>query len=264
MNTRSRVAKLCVVVSVTASIAMAVPQDAAAQAVEPEPIDARSREVLDAMSRFIDGLDQFSFTARVQYDRTAQSGQLVEVHEQHDVAVQRPGRLRATVLGEEGVRAVLLNDGTLTVVDPLTQQYFQADAPGTVEDAVDVMVVDLGLSLPNADFLYTNSAAILTADATSSEYLGVVLFDGGPCHHLAFARPGLSWQVWVAAGTHPTPRRISLHYVDQPGAPRFAATLDWQLTEIAYDRSAFAFIPDDAMRPVQTINDLSRARGEEP
>lgn len=262
MNTRSGISKLRVAAAYTALISMAMAQGGEAETVESRSIDSKSKEVLNSMSRFLDGLDQFSFTARVQYDRTTESGQLVEVHEQHDVAVQRPGRLRATVLGEEGVRAVIVNDGTLTLVDPLTKEYFQAAAPGTVGDAVDVMVVDLGMSLPNADFVYRNSDEILTANATGSEYLGVVVLDGRPCHHLAFIQPGLHCQVWVSAGVHPTPSRISLQYVDQPGAPRFSATLDWQLAGITFDQSAFTFIPDDSMRSVETIEEFG-VRGED-
>ncbi|MEO1535216.1 MAG: DUF2092 domain-containing protein, partial [Planctomycetota bacterium] len=116
--------------------------------------DDRSEALLTTMGRFLAARDQFSFVAEVVYDRPLPTGQLVETRERHEISVRRPGSLRATVLGENGVRLALLRDGVLTIADPVRRRYFEATAGGSLGDAVDVLVIDLGLSLPGADLVH--------------------------------------------------------------------------------------------------------------
>ncbi|MEM1109507.1 MAG: DUF2092 domain-containing protein [Planctomycetota bacterium] len=220
------------------------------------PTEIQGEEIVRSMGNFLDGLSQFSFVANVNYDRALPSEQLIEVHEIHEVAVRRPGQLRATVLGENGLRAVVINNGTATLVDPISRKYFQCSVPESLGEATDVLVIDLGLSLPNADFIYEDAGTLLLADVKRSEYLGVVLLDGQACHHIAFAQDGLDWQLWVSAGVHPLPQRISLQYVDRPGKPRFSASLEWHLSGVRYGDTAFTFVADDTMQLLNSIDEF--------
>ncbi|MEM1185922.1 MAG: DUF2092 domain-containing protein [Planctomycetota bacterium] len=252
MNTRTTVGAL-------AGIAMFAASDASA--TTEFAVDERSQSIVLGMGEFLSGLRQLSFTATVWYDRVLDSGKIVEVHEVHEIAVKRPGKLRATVLGENGLRAAIVGDGVATIVDPVSHRYFQCAVPPSVGGAVDVMVIDLGLSLPSADFVYDDSGASMLGAVETSTYLGIVPIDGEPCHHMAFSQEGLEWQLWVSAGVHPTPTRISLRYTDRPGAPRFTADLDWQLSTVAFDDSAFTFVPDHGMTSVGTFDELLVSEG---
>ncbi|MEM1330950.1 MAG: DUF2092 domain-containing protein [Planctomycetota bacterium] len=225
-------------------------------------IDPQTASVLTAMDRFLNDVPQFSVSAGVTYDRTLESGQLVEVSEQHEVSVLRPGSLRATVLGADGVRLALVHEQTITLVDPIGQTYFQAEAEGTLGEAVDVMVIDLGLSIPIADLMYENPAVSMTSEVVESRYLGVVPLDGVPCHHLSFRQDGLEWQMWVAAGVHPTPLRLVIHYTDRPGTPRFSASLAWTLNQTQFDESAFTFSPSEGYRAIDDIRRLTQPEAE--
>lgn len=252
MKTKQRTLLLTSFVVIASSLAY--PRTTLAESVQS--IDERTRDIVTLMGEFLDDLPQFAFTAKVRYDRALEAGTLVEAHEVHHVAVKRPGQLRATVLGDSGLRAALISDGTATLVDPVSRRYFQCEVPKSVGGAVDVLVIDLGLSLPSADFIYEDSASTLLADVESSEYLGVVPIDGAPCHHMVFLQEGLEWQLWVSAGVHPVPNRISMRYTDRPGAPRFSASLDWNLATTRYSDSAFAFIVDDGMTVIESIEDF--------
>jgi len=219
-----------------------------------EVIDSRSENIVRSMGGFLGGLPQFSFVANVNYDRELETGQLVEAHEIHEVSVRRPGQLRATVLGENGLRAAIINKGTATLVDPLSRKYFQCAVPETLGEAIDVLVIDLGLSLPSADFIYADPDQLFLADVVRSEYLGVVMLDEQACHHMAFVQDGLEWQLWVSTGVHPLPKRISLRYIDRPGSPRFSASLQWRLSDVVYGETAFNFVVDDMMQSVDSIS----------
>ena len=220
----------------------------------PPPIEGRVKTILESMNAFLTERDQFRFEAHVTYDRPAPSGQLLETHEVHDVAVQRPGSLRATVLGQDGARVAFAHDGTLTIADPLRAKFFQAEVPEQLDEVVDVMIVDLGLALPNADFVSNDPMRSLTSSVTRSEYVGIAMVDGEPCHHLAFAQEELEWQLWVSAELQPVPRRLSMHYIDQPSSPRFTASLQWMFDEARYPELAFGFTPSERMTRVETID----------
>lgn len=259
MKIKSRAVLLPCIAAIATSVTFA----AATVAESVRGVDDRSRAIVASMGDFLDELPQLAFKAEVQYDRTLESGTMVEVHEQHDVAVKRPGQLRATVLGEAGLRAAIISQGTATLVDPASGRYFQCEVPETLGEAVDVLVIDLGLSLPSADFIYRDAATTLLADVESSEYLGVAVVDGAPCHHMVFVQEGLEWQLWVSAGVHPVPNRISMRYTDRPGAPRFSASLDWDVTSTSYADSAFTFIADDTMTSIESIEELVGKGGDQ-
>ncbi|MEM9064086.1 MAG: DUF2092 domain-containing protein [Planctomycetota bacterium] len=222
----------------------------------------QAEAILGSMGQMLSGLEQFSFVADVTYDRFGESGGLLETHERHEVSVRRPGDLRATVIGHGGALAALVRNGTLTIIDPLRNQYFQADATGTLGDAIDTMVIDLGLSLPTADLLYDNPAETLLAQATTATYAGVTPIDGVPCHHLAFSQDGLNWQVWIDSGVYPLPLRVVMQYTDLPERPRFAADLKWTLSSLPYQDTAFTFEPTSAMTQVADIESIVPNRGK--
>lgn len=226
-------------------------------------IDGRTQNVLAAMNQFLRDRQQFRFDASITYDRELESGQLLEVHESHQVAVQRPGSLRATVLGDDGARLAFVHSGTVTIVDPIRQKYFQAGVPDDLDGAVDVMVIDLGLALPSADFVSGDPVKSLTSRSPSSRYVGISMIDGTACHHMAFAEDGLEWQLWVSAEMQPVPRRITIQYVDRPRNPRFIATLDWAFDSIQYPDTAFEFTASEDMTRVEDPASLGLPGGEE-
>lgn len=224
--------------------------------------DDRVAMLLESMNDYLIEREQFRFTADVVYDRQSRSGQLIEVHETHDVAVQRPGSLRATVLGGDGARLAFVHDGTLSIVDPIRDVYFEAGVPGSLDEAIDVMIIDLGLSLPSADFVSEDPVRSLTARVTRSEYIGVSMITGVPCHQIAFAQDGLAWQLWISADLKPVPRRISMQYLDRPRNPRFSATLAWSFDETPYPASSFHFLTDSSMKKAETISEVIPPEGQ--
>ncbi|MEM9348277.1 MAG: DUF2092 domain-containing protein [Planctomycetota bacterium] len=221
-----------------------------------EQIDPRSEQVLAAMGQHLGGLKQFAFTADVSYDSTTESGQLIEMNERHSVAVKRPGQLRATVLGKNGIRLAIINNKMLTLYDRNSGKYFQAGVPADLDGAIDSLVIDLGMSLPSADFVYADPASVMKAQVKSSTYLGVTLLKEQPCHHLAFKQDGLHWQLWVSAGAHPVPVRITMQYIKRAGSPRFSADLAWETNGMTFSDLAFTFIPDDSAVQVKTVKEL--------
>jgi hypothetical protein len=54
--------------------------------------------------------------------------------------------------------------------------------------------------------------------------------DGVVCDHLAFAGPGIEWQIWIGPEKDPLPGRLAVTYVSMEWQPRFLVTFsDWNL-----------------------------------
>lgn len=224
---------------------------------QPDAIAPAALQVVESMGTFLESQPNRRFTAQVTYDEVLESGQLAAVSERHDVVARLPHMMRATVLGRDGAFAVMLADGRMTVVDGIGNRYAEMDSAGNVPEAVDQLAEELGLSFPGADFLYPNPARGIMALVSSGEYLGVALVQGEPCHHLALRQPGLDWQLWVAVGPYPTPQRVSLIYTSVEHAPRFTATLDWELSSLPFPEDSFRYVPAGDARRVASVAALT-------
>jgi hypothetical protein len=77
-----------------------------------------AREILMNMAGFLAGLETFSVTVRGGYDVLQESGQKIEFLEVSDIAVARPGQLRAAGTDSSGRSSVVMFDGkVITVYD---------------------------------------------------------------------------------------------------------------------------------------------------
>ncbi|MEM9083387.1 MAG: DUF2092 domain-containing protein [Planctomycetota bacterium] len=164
MQTKPRAIVLTDITAIATSVAYA----ATTLTESVQSLDDRSREIVTSMGDFLDELSQFAFTAKVEYDRTLESGTLVEAHEVHDVAVKRPGQLRATVLGESGLRAALISEALrLSLILPRGDI---SNAKCPIRSARLLMSWPLTWDcIPSADFIYRDAATTLLADVKTSE-----------------------------------------------------------------------------------------------
>jgi hypothetical protein len=78
-----------------------------------------------------------------------------------------------------------------------------------------------------------------------------------PCDHLAARTPqGVDFQVWIAQGDQPVPRRIVITYRGETGQPQFWADLsDWNLAPDVSD-SLFAFTPPNGAERIQFLAEV--------
>jgi hypothetical protein len=81
-----------------------------------------------------------------------------------------------------------------------------------------------------------------------------------PCDHLAVrTSKGVDFQVWVAQGSEPLPRRIVITYQEEPGQPQFWADLsDWNLSPEISD-TLFTFTPPAGADRIQFLAEVGGA-----
>lgn len=225
-------------------------QQAKAPADPAEKMDPQAQRILRQMSDFLAAQREFSVRTEGTLDEVLESGQKVQRQREGDVSVQRPNRLRVDRSGDLA-RLHLFYDGQrLTLQGERANAYATTPAPSTLDATLDMASQQLGLDAPAADLLLSDPYTALTEDVRSGSYLGRVVVDGTPVHHLAFRnRGGVDWELWVEDGPRPLPRKYVITSRDLPGAPQYSVNLsDWNLSPQLTPQQ-FQFTPlSDAMR----------------
>ncbi|NJD25369.1 MAG: DUF2092 domain-containing protein [Betaproteobacteria bacterium] len=197
----------------------------AAVAIAPE-----ATAVLKRMTDYIGGLSQFSASTRNTLEVVTLEGEKLQFDAAAEVAVQRPNRLRAVRNGDQQAQTLYYDGATLTLVDRSggKERYASLPAPATIEGALDLARAQFDLEAPGGDLLYRDAYALLMEDVVAARYVGTTLVDGVRCHHLAFRGTQTDWQLWVADGAQPYPRKMVITSKWMTGAPQFTMMAsDW-------------------------------------
>ncbi|MGL4541797.1 MAG: DUF2092 domain-containing protein, partial [Polymorphobacter sp.] len=129
--------------------------------------------------------------------------------------------------GYDSVR-MYFDGKTVTLIDVDDNIYAQVTAATSNDELLAVMVNQLALPVPGADFLFTNSYDRLSAGIVEAKDVGPAIVDGIKCRHLAFRNVDTDWQLWIRAGDKPLPCKFIVTSKTMAGAPQFSLRIhDW-------------------------------------
>ena len=221
-----------------------------AQAQTPA-VDPAAVQKLKQMTEFLDGLQQFSVQTQSTIEELHVSGHRVDKDLAANVTVKRPNKLRAARAGGLMDQRFFYDGKTLTLYNPAEKVYATEAAPDTIERMIDFARETVGILLPAADLLYRNAFPLLMQDVTLAAVVGKTVLDGVTCDHLLFSRPDVDFQVWIAEGSQPLPRKYVVTETGTPALLSITTVLrDWN-TAPAVDDAQFTFVPPkdaDAIR----------------
>ncbi len=221
----------------------------AAEAQAPA-VDPAAVRILQRMTDYLGSLQQFSVHTQNTLEDVLDSGQRVDFEVSASVIVSRPNKLRAERVGDL-ISQVFYYDGkTLTLYNPSDKVYATEPAPGTIEGVLDFARESLGLVIPVADLVYRNAYPLLMQDVTSAVVVGKAVIGGVKCDHLAFRRPGVDFQVWVADGGQPLPRKYVVTDTGTPALMSLVSVMsDWNVAPAVAD-ARFAFVPPQGAKRI--------------
>jgi hypothetical protein len=206
------------------------PPAAAASAAAAAQQPPHAEDVLRAMSKFLAAQRAFSYHGELEYDQILPGGPKIRLAGAVDVAVARPGSLYVDYRDDVSDRVVWLQDGTLTLFDPVADTWAQVSGPKDTDGMVAKLEKEYGVSLPLGELSESDPYAALTQGVDQAHYVGVHNVEGVYCHHLLLQRPDLDLQVWVVVGDQPVPRKLVFEYPDRPGSPSYEVSItDWHL-----------------------------------
>jgi len=218
-----------------------------AQAPEKDPAAVK---ILQNMTYYVSGLQQFSVHTENTYEDQLDSGQRIDLDIASDVTVRRPNKLHAARTGELTNQDFYYDGKTLTLYNASQGVYASQPAPKTVEALLDYAREELGVIVPAADLAYRGVFDILMQGVTSAVVVGKANIGGVICDHLAFSRPDVDFQVWIAEGDQPLPCKYVVTDTSTPAQISTVSVMsDWNLAPGTPD-AAFRFIPPEGVQAI--------------
>lgn len=209
-----------------------------APAVKPDPVD-----VLKQMARYLRSLDRFTVRVERTTELILPTDQRLHADQTLDIALQKPNRLRVDFQSLSGGRQLFYDGQTFSLYTPEAKVYASAAAAPTIDETLDLLAAQYRIFLPVADVLVADPDSRLAQNLTSATYVGRILIQGVPCHHLAFRTPEVDWQIWIEDSPQPLPRRLLLTDNSVQGSPQMMANLSRWNVAPTFPADFFTFRP---------------------
>lgn len=213
------------------------------EGVEFRAISPEAEAVMGRMTSYLQGLQAYAVEAQVTRDEVMAFGYKLQNNERASLMVQRPGRLRAEVMGDVRDRTFVYDGSTLTMYSDNHRVFVEIPAPDTLAEFIG-RLMDIGVEMPLIDMLYYGTAGTLADYVTGGVLVGQSFIDGVPVDHLAFRQSNIDWQLWVDQGDQPLPRKLLITTRYEVGDPQFQAVLSWDV-EPKFTDATFSFTPPE-------------------
>lgn len=226
-----------------AALALAATMATAVRAQQTPAVDPAATKIIKRMTDYLGGLQAFSVHTQNTIEDLLAPGERIDIDVSATVTIKRPNMLHTDRKGDLVSQDFFYNGKTLTLYDPTKKVYATEPVPPTLVGAIDYARNTLGLVVPAADLVYPNAYDLLMQDVTSAQVIGKSMINGVKCDHLLFRRPGVDFQVWVADGKQPLPRKYVV--TDTSTVELLSVTTvmnDWKTAPKVTD-AMFNFVP---------------------
>lgn len=224
-----------------ASISLVLATGLVAPAAHAQDDDAV--KILKAMSDYMSSQKSISLSFDTDIEVITPEIQKIQFASSGKLLLSRPDKLRASRTGGYAEVELIFDGKTATVLGKNLNVYAQTDAPGTIDQLVDLLRNQYGFELPGADLLISNPYEALMPEVVSSKHIGQGVIDGVECEHLAFRNQDTDWQLWVRAGDQPVPCKFVITSKATAAAPQYTLVVKDLKTDEALGADAFAFQP---------------------
>ncbi len=193
-------------------------------------LEPRAMDLLKAVSDKLTAAKSMSFTATVGYEYPSKLGPPIVYTTRYDVTMQRPDKLRILIPGDGPTSEYYYDDKTAIAYAPVENLAAFADAPPTIDAALDAAYKKAAIFFPFEDLLASDPYAAMTNGAILAFYIGPSGVVGGvKTDMVAWANNDVFLQIWIGADDK-LPRRIRAMYRADPLALRHELYLsDWKI-----------------------------------
>jgi hypothetical protein len=213
-------------------------------------VDPAATQILKRMTDYVGSLKQFSVHTQTTFEDLLDSGHRVDFEISANVSIARPNKLRAERVGDVISQFFYYNGKTLTLYNPSDKVYATEPAPGTIEGVLDFARESFGLTVPIVDLVYRNSFELLMQEVSFAKLVGKAVIGGVKCDHVVFSRPGVDFQVWVAATGRPLPCKYAVTDTATPARLSVSTVMsDWNVAPAVAD-ARFAFAPPKGVKKI--------------
>jgi hypothetical protein len=230
----------CVAMPAIAAEATAKPTAATTAAV---PVSPEAVAEVDRMGAFLGTLRSFTVHAETSTDEILHGGAKVQYQGWFDLMVRWPDRLRVTFQRDgQDVQEFFYDGSSLTVWIKAQNVWASVAAPESIPGLIEMMHQRYALPMPLEDLLLDAANKQILADVVAGIVIGPSRVMGVACDHLGFHQVDVDWQIWIAQGDQPLPRKYLITTLGESAQPQHSELLMWDLAP-RIDESAFTFAP---------------------
>lgn len=183
--------------------------------------EAQAKALFKAMSDYLAVQRAMSLEYDSNLEVVTKENQKLSLASSGTLTLNRPDKLRATRMGGFANVEMVFDGKTLTLLRKDENVYAQAEAPGTIDQLVDVIRDKYHRPVPAADLLMSNPYDQLMPLVVDTKDLGSGVIRGVECDHLAFRTNDVDWQIWIAQGDRPYPCRYVITSTKVAGSPQY-------------------------------------------
>ncbi|MFO1313166.1 MAG: DUF2092 domain-containing protein [Burkholderiales bacterium] len=196
-------------------------------------LEPRAMELLKAMSAKLAAAKSMSFTAVVGYEYPSKLGPPIVYASRYDVTMQRPDKLRIVMPGDGPPSEFYYDGKAMIAYAPADNLAAVADAPPTIDAALQVAFDKAAIYFPFSDLLAADPYAALTNGAVLAFYIGPSSVIGGvKTDMVAWANKDVFMQIWIGADDK-LPRRFRAVFARDPLKLRHEMEItNWQLDPV--------------------------------
>ena len=203
----------------------------ASPAPEPSPsLEPKAIDILKAASSRLAAARTMKFTAVHFYESSSRHGHPLAFTTKSEVALQRPDKLRVIMSADGPASEFYYVGKKMMAYAPAENLVAIADAPGTLDAALEQAYNSAAIYFPFADWIVADPYKEMSDGMKLAYYIGQSKVVGGTTTDMvAYIDHGVFIQAWI--GTEDKlPRLLHAVYLDDPERLRHTLILsDWQL-----------------------------------
>ena len=210
--------------------------------------------ILEKMSKFLVSAEHFSFHAEMTEDQSYDEGRYIESEITSDVVVQGSDKVFAEMKSDYNHKRFWYDGQKVTLLSVPANYYATSVVNGPIDDMTDFIYTNFEVNIPLVAFAFTNPYEYLMEGVTDGKYLGLNKANGVSCHHLLFIEEDVEWQIWIEVGNVIVPRKYTVTFMDDLGAPKFSASIsNWDFSAFTPD-ALFNFTPPFGVAEIEFVN----------
>jgi hypothetical protein len=164
---------------------------------------------------------------------------------------RRPDKLRINGDGDVESKQLIFDGKTLTLYDKDKNHYGALEIAGDIDAALEKAGKEYGVRVGLAELGANRLAEHANQGLTNALYVGESKVRGVPCHHLAFDKEKVHYQVWIDAGDKPLLRKVVVTQKQLPSGPQWTAYFsDWNFAPQLAD-NLFTFTPPEGAQKIK-------------
>ncbi len=210
-------------------------------------IDPAAIQALERMGAYLRLLEAFEVQASTSTDQVVEPGLKAQFDGKATLQVMRPDRLYLLTTSDRKQRELYFDGKNFTLVAPRLKYYAVTPAPPTLGGLYDTLS-EYGIEMPLADLFLWGAARSPKEGVTLAIAMGPAMVEGVQTEHYLIGEKDVSWQVWIAKGKEPLPRKLVITTLSEPQQPQYVARLRWNTAPVL-DKRRFEYHPGpDAVR----------------